>query len=238
MVKIIFYLSFLFSSLSLLSQGGGDQANFGGGSAWSSQSLGNRLFVDGLDGKFSSDKLYSDTKGNPYLTEEAVSGTLVLNKSNKITKVPILYNLYTKEIIVTDKEGNEHFLNKDFCQEFILPLDGKDIHFKKVHPKFSNQFYEVLFQNGVTTFFKERYVTRKNAVKNGVNDTPAKFNRRVRYFMIYGTGELKEVKLKKKEMFSGFSKQEISRIEKFIKTNKVKLRNESDYVDLFNSISI
>ena len=237
MNKIILTISFVCIQVLLIGQGGNDGANFGGGSAWSSQSLGTRLFVDGLDGKFTSDKLYSDTKGSPYLTDEPVNGILVLNESNRISDVPFQIDLFTKEIIITDRQGNEHFLNKEFCHGFIIPVDGKELHFSKLNSKQPDQFYELLFDNGVMKFFKERYVTRKDAVKNGVNNTPAKFKNRVKYFIDYGDGETIEVKLNEKNILSGFSRHDKVKLKKYIKTSGLNLKDESDFIQLFNDFS-
>ncbi len=198
--------------------------------------VGQQFLDDAFNGKYTAKEKYFDIEGSPFLSEEPIIGSLVMNDGKKMDNIPLQLDLFANEIIATTAKGDIIFLNKKHFQEIILPIDGKDVSFRKINEENPDQFYEILFINRDLIFFKEMYVTRKESMTNGINKSPAEFTHRKKYFIKYPNGIIKKVKLKKKQMFKGFDTEDIEAMKKYVKDSKLKLKTEYDYVEVFEAI--
>jgi len=195
-----------------------------------------QFFDDAFAGKYTPEMKYFDIEGSAFLTEEPVNGTLVMNDGRKISDVPINIDIYRKEIIATNRKDEDILLDKRYFEEIILEVDGQDRMFRKISLEDPEEFYEILFIDEDVVFYKEEYVTRKEANRNGVNNRPAQFTRRVKYYIKPGPGKAQKVKLKKKRIYECFSKEKVNALKEYEKANNLKLKKEDDFVTLFRGV--
>ena len=87
-------------------------------------------------------------------------------------------------------------LDGRFYKEARVSYDGEEIVLKKSDSKDPNKFYQVLYEDGDMIFFKDNYVTLKEASNNGYSQSNSKFTMRTKYFIKYGDGQIAKVKLK------------------------------------------
>jgi len=252
MKNIFSFLILLLASIALSAQcdpgGGGVPSVSGGGGGVGSLQAGGasglsinssfgQQFLSGIySGSYAKNNAlaYQEIQGNPYLNEEEVKGTLVMNDGNIIKDVLLMVDLYTHEIIAT-VDGEQIVLDGRFFREIIVPHNGNDLVFQKTNPKKPEQFYEVLFQSGDMVFFKDRSVTLREASNSGLAKVDARFNYRTKYFIKHGEGEVAKVKLKKKDIFSGFMNSEVYAMKEYAKDKGIKFKDESDYVAVFEA---
>lgn len=248
MKKILSIFAFTLACLSVNSQcnGGG-----GGGQSVISTPVGNSLSIRGgsydamsnmnlnsaLGNSFTLAQSYSSTKGSAFIANEAQEGKIILNDGSEIANVIMNIDLYADEVIVTNEDGEDYYLDQKMVKEISIPVNGKIITFRKINPDQPNKLYEVLYDDGDMAFFKERYVTRKEATKNGMKDTPAKFNQRANYYMSHGENSVAKVKLKKKDIFSGFDGGEVLAMKEYAKAEGIRFKDESDFVAVFNAVT-
>jgi len=187
---------------------------------------------------YSSNKFaYQNIKGSPYLNNEPVKGTLVLNDGRKIEEILLQIDLYTDQIIATTKKGEEIILHEEYFKEVVLPVNGEQIVFKKANPEDPNKFYEVLFEDDGLVFFKQNYATLRNGFNNGISKREAKFNNRTKYFIKHGENEIANVKLKKKDIFLGFQDDELYAMKRYANEHGIEFRDETDYVAVFEGFT-
>lgn len=195
-----------------------------------------QFFDDAFNGKYSDKPKYFDIEGSPFLNDDPINGTLVMNDGKKLENVPLQFDLYANEFIANTVRGELIFLNKKHFQEIIIPIDGKDVSFRKINEEKPDQFYEILFINRDLIFFKHMFVTRKEAFSNGISKSPAQFSNRVKYYIKYPNEEIKKVKLKKKKMFEGFKNEDVKAMKDYAKANKIKFKNEYDFAAVFEAV--
>jgi len=179
---------------------------------------------------------YHNIKGSPYLTEEPVKGRIVLKDGTEYKDVLLSADLYSDEIIVTTDEGEEYFLDKSFIWEVIMPVDGKELIFKKMDFKNPNDLYIKLYQDQDLLFFKKKYATIRQGENHGVSKTEPKFNLREKYFVKHGGGVIEKVNLTKKDILAGFKERDAKKIQSYAKANGLKLRKEEDFVTVFEAV--
>jgi len=231
----LFILFLISCSVSAQADPGTQGADAGGFTGLNINStFGQVLLNKTMDGTYENTRLtYESIKGSPYLNDEAVKGKLVLNDGRVIDDILIQVDLYTENVLVTAKDGEELVLDKKHCWEVILPLDGKDVSLKKLNYKKPNKYYIKLYQDDDLIFFKDSYVTLREGSNQGLAKIDAKFRQRQNYFIKYGEQEIKKVKLKSKDVLSQFSKEEAESLKSYAKSNGFKLKKEKDFVRVF-----
>lgn len=179
---------------------------------------------------------YDEIDGSPYLTKEAVSGTLVMNDGNEIKNIPIKYDLYVGEIIATNEEGEDIVLDSRYYQEIYFDHEGEMLSFKKVNRKNPDRFYEVIYESGDIVFFKDENVKLRKGENLGVTSTKPNFSKSKKYYVSGSDGSLAKVNLKKRDVFDHFPELEAVAFREYIKSAKIKLSKEKDYKKLFASM--
>lgn len=248
MKKLIFTLSLISCSLALIAQNcgtggaipssnGSSVGSFvGGGLGGYNPAMGqiNTLMKDVYSGRYlSSVEEYNQIKGSPFLTDESSAATLVMNDGTEIKDVPVKYDLYAKEIIATNKDGDEIVLDPKYYLEVIIDVDGQQLSFKKVNPRDSEKFYEVLYESEGVVFFKDQSARLRKGENLGITRSPSSFNQYSRYYVAGEDNSLAKVNLKKRDVFDHFPELEAVAFREHIKSSKIKLSKEKDYKQLF-----
>ena len=222
--------------------GTGAGASFTGGGSGGTISFNSNAFgqqftsqIYSLVGK-SKSTAYKGVKGSPYLNDEPIKGTLVLNNGNMIQDILLQMDLYTNEVVATKKDGEEVILDNIFFREVIIPFEGEDIVYKKTNPEDPDNFYEVLYEGPDMVFFKQRDVALREGHDHGISKIEPKFSQRNKYYIKHGEGAVATVKLKKKENLSGFADAELYAMKEFARQNGLKFKDESDYIAIFEGI--
>jgi hypothetical protein len=182
---------------------------------------------------------YKQINGSPFLTEEAIAGTVIGINGNKKENVMMRVDLYSQNIIAQDEEGKEIALDGRFYKEIILPYKGKNLVFKKVNSDTPNKFYEVLYENGDMVFFKENSIKLKESDSaSPYSNTETRFSKaKTEYYIKTGEEEIVKVKLKKKDILSVFPDAELEAMKYYAQSKGIKFKNESDYIAVFDGVN-
>ena len=206
-------------------------------SSFSTPNLGQAQFrsqINTIAGQ-SRSLAYQEIKGNPYLNVEPTEGVLVLNNGDLI-KILLNMDLYTNEVVATKKDGEVVVLDNAYFREVIIPVDGQDVVYKKTNPQDPDNFYEVLYEGPDMVFFKQRDVALREGVDHGISKVDAKFSQRNKYYIKHGEGAVANVKLKKKEILSGFADAELIAMKEYARENGLKFKDETDYIAIFEGV--
>lgn len=187
---------------------------------------------------FASTQEYSSIKGSPYWHKDNdVKATLVLNNESMISDIGIKYDVYANQIIAIEEDETQSVLDSRFFKTMIIEEDESFYTFKKVNPENPDKFYQVLFESDEITFFKE-VQTRYSASTThlpGQSVDNRKFLSSDKYFVVQ-ENEVEKVNLKKKDIFSHFPEVEKLSMQEYIKTNKIKLKKEKDFVEVLAAL--
>ena len=188
------------------------------------------------------DSRYEGKEKNPYLFKEFATAKATHLKKGETVEYLINYNGYSKEfefihkdvksamdagyydvIEVTDYIPSEHYPAK-FVSSGIKFRKGLD---PKQPKSFSMVIYEddnlVLFKNFVATINKKEFNDPARGIVNVETFAP-RFN----YYLQVGD-ETMSVGLNKKKVLSALNH---SKVESYVKKNKIKLKNEAELVQL------
>ena len=176
---------------------------------------------------------YQNTEGSPFLYSEPIEGTLTLNDDSYIENVPLLVDLYANELVAVKPSGEMIVLDGRFYKEARISYDGEEIVLKKSDSKDPNKFYQVLYEDGDMIFFKDNYVTLKEASNNGYTQRNSKFTQRTKYFIKYGDNQIAKVKLKKKDIFPLIPDSELYAMQEYAREKGLKLNDEINFIAFF-----
>lgn len=190
------------------------------------------------------DSRYEGKEKNPYLFQEFATAKATNLKNGKTVEYLINYNGHSKEfefihkdvksemdagyydvIEVTDYIPSEHYPAK-FASSTIKFMKGLN---PKKPKSFSLVVYEdeniVLFKDFVATINKKEFNDPARGVVNIETFSP-RFN----YYLQVGD-ETKSVGMNKKKVLSALDH---SKVESYVKKNKIKLKNEAELVQLIS----
>lgn len=178
---------------------------------------------------------YSSIKGSPYLSKEKVNGSIQLNDGTIYTDLKMNIDLFTNDIIVENAKGEDKYLEKAYCQEIVLDLEEGPTTFRRVNPNKPDVFFEVLYEGDIV-FYKDRDVKLREGENFGLSEVEPKFQSYTNYYIKNVTEDIAKVKLKKSEVFAQFPELEVIVMNEYIKKKGIKLKKESDYVEMFASV--
>ncbi len=178
-----------------------------------------------------------DFKGSPYTNNEFQKTTLFYEE-DKLGPIFYRYNALNQEIEIK-MENNENegirALGRDKKISFLM--DGKKTSFKTFIDKDSktlNGYLTALTLEGKTRLYKRHYVKYtegKKAENSFVQAVPNKFTPYTAYFLeIDGVDRIDEIELKNKKLLAMLSSESRSRLQTFLKENKLNIKKEYDLI--------
>lgn len=188
--------------------------------------------------KYSTVQLqYDDIKGSPYLEKDLLSGYIVLLDGGKTPQVPLQFDLYGGIFFYTDPNGDKLTINLKVCREIILQGKQETYQFKRTDPNTADTFYDVLYEDDQLFIYNRIETILREGSDNGIVKTEPSFNRDNNYYVLIKGGKPKSIKLKKKDVFKLFSKSDQAQMEAFVKQNKLKLKKEAEFKEMFKSLT-
>ena len=180
---------------------------------------------------------YKKIRGTPYWHKDICLAKVVQNDDVIIKNVSLRLDQYIGEVIAQAAGQNLLLLETRMYKELFV-ADGDNLdYFRKVHPNNPHKFYQILFENNKAIVFKDIVVkmtkTESTNAVMGVNKP--EFHRKKLYFILLD-GQIREIQFKKKKFFQSFTKKEGKLMATFAKKNKLKLKDEMDFVLLLNHL--
>lgn len=179
------------------------------------------------------ENLYAQHDGSPYLFADYQDATLVLNDGRELPNVKVNYDAYQGGIVAQNEKGEKIILDGRYYKEVIIDAPTETMVFAKVNPKQKDKFYQVLYGRDGFAFYKDNTSFIREGMNHGLTNTNSKFMNRSKYYVVDGDSKPIAVNLKKKKVFKHFPEIEMIAINEVLKKNKLKLKDESDYMTLF-----
>jgi hypothetical protein len=181
-----------------------------------------------LDGKTEKPVNYTYVQGSCYLNEAFVEGRITLN-TNQTFEGPIRYDIYADQIEFKN-QANEIFTVQNPRVIITVYLDS--LKLKYFDPdEFENMkgFYELLVF-GNYSLYKKYQISLKNpeSAGPGIYANAAMFiPLDSKYYIMDPDANFREI-INKKDLL--FPDRDVAVLEKFIKDNKIKTKNEQDLI--------
>lgn len=182
---------------------------------------------------------WNNVQGSPYLDENYKLAKLYVGDTS-YGNIMMRFNTYTNEIELYPREGKE--------SEALMKLDDSKIVYEDTTIEifeFTNEegatkkgYFVVLSdQDDVKLLLRKKCVFSPNEKAQTANqaDRKAKFTQ-YDYFYIVQNGELTQVDPRKKDIIELFPQKE-KEIKKYIKAQKLKLKNADDFAKLINYVA-
>jgi len=183
-----------------------------------------------------SDLKYKDVKGIPYLEKEKLIGYVVMMDDQKTEEVPLQYDIYSNEFFYIDKSGNELIIDLKLVKEIVMRGKEESYLFKRINPQKPHKFYEVLYESDDLDIYNEMGINFFEGKEQGIAKIDPRFSRDDSYYTYKKGTDPKKLKLKKKNVYKLFSKEEQQQIDTIIKDQKIKLKKSKDFKRLFTAM--
>lgn len=182
-----------------------------------------------------------EVEGSPFMTSDYKTGAVVISDTKEVTGVPVKFNIMNNAVMV-QKDGQDLKL-ENFKQVSydVIASDGASrkvilrTGYPDVEKNSSKTVYQVISMGPKLHLLK--LLTQK------VEDAPTlgEYSRREivtteQYFVYVPGGEIKKIKLSKKEVTAAVPSLS-ARIEEIAGAKDLKLKNESDFVTLVDEIN-
>lgn len=188
---------------------------------------------------------YSDVEGSPYLYNSWRSASIIDNIGKEYQNKSIKYDCY-KDVIELNQDGNILVLNSQiypkFEISFIADENNKIVKriFKsgyKVNGYKEGAYFEVLYE-GLFSFVKKIKIEFVDETVNsyGTSTRIKRFLSSEKYFLIDQAGISKELKLKRSSLLEALGSSSNNAL-KYINENKIKVKGESDVIEILNHLN-
>jgi len=229
MKDLIFLFLILLIQLNLNGQEGVVKKSEG------SSAIENNLILGGLrvDNFKANDLEYSDIKGSPYVEKDVLTGRLQMIDEKLTEQVPLQYDIYSDEFFYVNEKKEELLLELKLVREIRMQGKEETYLFKRINPHEPLKFYEVLYEDDALDIYNDMDINFYEGKEQGITNTPPRFSRDDQYYVLLKGKDPKKLKLKKKEVFKLFSKDDQKKMTDLSKELKIKLKKSKDFKKLF-----
>lgn len=174
--------------------------------------------------------------GTPFTTDVFVLGKVIGYKNNYLLR----YDAFNDQMLAKRKDDRVVIVNKETITEVTFNDGTKYVVFDYTFDGAKkNGYLEVLLSNSVISLFKKEVINFRPAQKPATGydqpKPPAFKKARDRYLISNKKGEINSF-IKKKDFLNFFPDKKTD-IEKFIKSNKIKLTKEKDLISLIKYVN-
>lgn len=174
--------------------------------------------------------------GTPFTTDVFVLGKVIGYKNNYLLR----YDAFNDQMLAKRKDDRVVIVNKETITEVTFNDGTKYVVFDYTFDGAKkNGYLEVLLSNSVISLFKKEVINFRPAQKPATGydqpKPPAFKKARDRYLISNKNGEINSF-IKKKDFLNFFPDKKTD-IEKFIKSNKIKLTKEKDLISLIKYVN-
>lgn len=190
------------------------------------------------------DNRYEGVRGTPMLFESLKEAVIQFRDGNK-QKIPVNLDLYNREILIKQRNSNDMmYLDKKYITSVTFgdPSVGAAIVYAMFPLAGKIDFFQTLVADTVGLYLRPRKILEKadfNGQTAGAYNTGKRYDEFVdanTYFIRTRNGEMTEVKPTKAAVLKVFPQQEAV-IEKYIKSNKLNLKDQQDLITVIQYIN-
>lgn len=187
--------------------------------------------------KFRSYELdYNDILGIPYLEKEMLTGYIVAIDKQKTHDISLQYDIYRQEFFYVDDQGHELVLNQNFIREIVMTGKHMSYHFKRINPRHPLRFYDILYESDQFIIYGDLDIQFTEGKDHGISKLEPKFSRSDTYYVLQKGKPTKRIKLKKKELFKFFTREDQLAMEKVASDNDLSFKKPEDLKLIFREL--
>ena len=196
----------------------------------------NKAFLDLSDAEF------KQIKGSPYENEEFVNGSIYQGENLIENNVFLRYNIFSNEIEIKQSPNHNEYNALIKNSEMVIKIGG-DVYvlipFEGVDEK--GTYFKIITSGSHLDLYKRSEVTyspRTFPKTSYDREQPAKFTRTDTYYFMLKDGNFVVMPTKKAKLLK-LMKPHDAEIKKFMKENRINLKNENHLIKLvkfYNSL--
>jgi len=167
---------------------------------------------------------YKDIKGSPYLMDKASIGYLILVKGDWTEEALLQYDIYREEFFHVNDNEEQQILKQSVIDEIIINDSEESYRFKRVNPDLPMRFYDIIYESPSLVIYNDPEINLYEGKEQGVNKIDPRFSRQNNLYAIKEGGSPKKIKIKEKEILNLMSGAQKQGLQKYLKSNKIKLK--------------
>lgn len=180
---------------------------------------------------------YDEIDGSPYFFDDFVSANALLANGLFQDSLLLNYDLATLTFISKNGEDSEFAIDSRSVAEYRLFRESEEFLFKRVDPKYPDEFYEILYDSDDAVLYKKEAVKLVKGEELGITKSNDRFFKEVRYY-VKTANNIERVKLKKKFLWKYFDTKQQKILDEYLAKHKIKLKKEKDFKRLFSVLKV
>jgi len=180
-----------------------------------------------------NDLEYEDIRGTPYLEKEFLTGYLVMIDKNRSDEVSLQYDIYSGDFLYLNNKEEELTIDLKHVRSVVMQGGEENYLFKRLDPRTPHKFYEILYESDAFDLYNDIQINFYEGKEQGITKIDPRFARDDNYYILRKGEERQKIKLKKKDIFKLFSKEEQKEMNNIVKDNNIKLKKSKDFKQLF-----
>jgi len=177
---------------------------------------------------------YLDIEGSPYLNENFIKSTIIMDNHEKI-EIKLRYNIFN-DAIETKLEEKIRILNKNTNTKEVI-IDGKSFCFVVLDNLPSKTIVEKIYVHKLILYLKHHVSFKKAQIAKSYTDPkPNRFVNSHPKLYIKTPFQESLIQIKRLKDFTKIFPNSSSQIKKFIKENKIKIDNKEQLIQLVRYI--
>ena len=186
---------------------------------------------------------YLTLNGNPYLTDKFVTGEIEFADGEKITNLSLRYSTFQDEVIYYNNVLTARIIiDKRSLHSFsFIDADGRLRRFRQQYyngflPE--NRYFEVLSEGDFSLLAFRKVIMQTCPVYTDLSGSPKnmEYQKSYTYFIYNPKTGYEQIKIGKNSLLSKFDKSNQKLVKKILRSNKVVIKDESDFIKAWNMI--
>ncbi|MDX2305156.1 MAG: hypothetical protein NW226_20260 [Microscillaceae bacterium] len=192
------------------------------------------------------EKKYSDIQGSPYLNDQWISGSLIFNKDEIQTNVPLRYNAYEDKIEFQQNGGTFVFDNASIlgCDMYVLDPGTQKLKRYAIRNGFSGlegygfgekDFFIVTYQNKIAFITKLKASLTETTATYGEKATSKIFVQSEKSYLIKEDGKVTQINRSNGAVIKSLGQ---SSLKEFVKKEKLNVKDDGDLAKLLREYEV
>lgn len=193
------------------------------------------------DGQLYATTDLSRANGSPFMTEDWVKGTVLLQDGRVFKDIDVRYNDYNDQIYYKGEDGSILYFIAPVKEFTIMPADGSsELHFQSGFtnvPDYTAKSFFIVLGEGKTRVIKKVFKMVEERIEFPVTTPIKRFEESTKYFLVTPE-KVVLIKNDKKNLLNALGNKQ-PELEKYIKQNGLNTKDDADLSKLityYNSL--
>jgi len=158
-------------------------------------------------------------------------------KGERTEEALFQYDIYSGEFLYVNEKAEQQVLKQSVIDEIIITDSKESFRFKRVDPDAPMRFFDVIYESPSLLIYNDPEINFYEGKEQGVNRIDPRFSRQDNVYVLKDGVGPQKIKIKQKDIVKLLNSEQKQSFEKYLKTNKIKLKKLTDMKKAFLAIN-